>query len=153
MDKAQPLPTVQRIHNPCLKGKALLLLPEGLLVRWPEREPLPLVGAEYTGTIVRVPPPLRELVLTVLFGSTTLERCDAARHLAANKAHRRAILARLFSRSYLHKMLASAERLPPEERQQLTAQGKRLSIRSLLQAGSSSVHVQPGGESEAPRKM
>ncbi len=153
MDKAQPLPTVQRIHNPVLKGKPLLILPEGLLVRWPERVPLPLIGAEYSGAIVRVPPPLREQVLTVLFGPTTLERCDAAKRLAANKVHRRTILARLFSRSYLHKMLASAERLPPEERQQLTAQGKRLSIRGLLQAGSSTVHAQPQGEGEAPHKM
>ena len=156
MDKARPLPRVQSIHNPVLKGKVLLLLPEGLLVRWPERVPMPLVGEDYAGDVVRVPDQpehLRETVLAVLFAETTLTRCDAVRRLAANKHHRRTILQRLFSRGYVQKMLASAERLQPEQRRQLAAQGKNLSVRRLIQATSAPGIAPAVDEAIPPSKM
>lgn len=149
-DTARPLPCVQSIHNPPARGKALLLLPEGLLLRWPDREPLPAKGDEFVGTVVRVPPHLRAALLAVLFSPSSLERCEAAKRIAANKIHRRNVLAPIFSRTYVQKMLATAERMDPEQRAELAAKGRKVSIRKLLHVTASTVLVLPQDEKIPP---
>lgn len=151
-DTARPLPCVQSIHNPPARGKALLLLPEGLLLRWPDREPLPAIGDEFVGTVVSVPPHLRRALLLVLFSPDPLERCEAAERIAASKTHRRNILAPIFSRTYVQKMLAAAERLDPEQRAQLAAKGTKVSIRKLLHVTASTVLVLPQDEPAPPSR-
>lgn len=153
MDKARSFPRVQSVHNPPARGKALLLLPEGLLLRWPDREPIPEIGAEFVGTVVRVPAELRETVLIALFSKNSLERCEAVRRLAANKVYRRTILARIFSRTYVQKMLASMERLDPEQRAKLTAKGTKVSIRKLLRVTASPVPVLTQGDTIPPSRI
>lgn len=152
-DKARPLPRVQSIHNPPARGKALLLLPEGLLLRWPDREPLPAIGTEFEGTAVRVPPHLRSALLAVLFAPSSLERCEAAKRIAVNKIHRRNILAPIFSRTYVQKMLATAERLDPAQRAQLAAKGTKVSIRKLLHVTASTGQVLPQDEKIPPSRI
>lgn len=123
---------VQIIHNPTLKGKPLLLLPEGLLVRWPERVPTPQIGDLVMGTAVTVPLQVRDAVMTVLFSASPLARCDAAKRLAQNKEHRRRILSRLFSASLVQKMVTSADRLDPEVRAQIEAMGDVVALRQVF---------------------
>lgn len=129
---------VQTIHNPVLRGKPLLLLPEGLLVRWPDRVPMPGIGDWFMGTAVTVPPQVHETVLALLFGSSALVRCDAAKRLARNKEHRKRILSRVYSRPYVQQMLASVERIEPDVREQLEAEGESVSIRRLTRAATAS---------------
>jgi hypothetical protein len=74
VDKDLPHPRVEIIHNPHLRGEATLLMPGGILVRWPDREPLPDIGAEFTGMVVHVPPRLRDTVQITLFCGTHLTR-------------------------------------------------------------------------------
>lgn len=153
MDKARSLPRVQSVHNPPARGKALLLLPEGLLLRWPDREPIPAIGAEFVGVVVRVPPDLRETVLIALFSPNSLERCEAVTRLAANKVYRRTILTRIFSRTYVQKMLASVERLDPEQRAKLAAKGTKVSIRKLLRVTASPVVVLTQDDAIPPSRI
>jgi hypothetical protein len=128
---------VQSIHNTVLRGKPLLLLPAGLLVRWPDRVPMPEIGALIDGTAVNVPPQLHEAVMTVLFGPSPLARCDAAKRLAQSKEHRRRILLRMFSRSFVQKAIASAERIEPAARAQIHAMGDIVSLRKVFMVASS----------------
>lgn len=121
MDK--PIPSIQRIHSPLLPGAPLLLLPERHLVRWPVREPPPAIGEPFRGTAVSVPRHLREVVLTLLFSSSALARCDAAKRIAGDPDFRRRILLRIYSRSYVQQLLASANRIEPELREQIEAVG------------------------------
>jgi hypothetical protein len=118
---AKGLHRVQSIHSAVLRGNPLLLSPEGLLVRWPDRVPMPEIGAWVEGTAVTVPPQLRETVMTLLFGASPLARCDAAQRLAQNKEHRKRILSRMFSRSFVQQALASAERIEPWMRAEIEA--------------------------------
>lgn len=131
MDKV--LPRVQRIHNPTLPGAPLLLLPERLLVRWPVRVSMPAIGDPFSGTAVSVPPHLREVVLTLLFSPSALARCDAAKRLAEDQTSRRRILLRVYSRPYVQQLLASANRIEPELREQIEAVGG-VPIRRLTKA-------------------
>lgn len=128
---------VQKINNPVLRGKPLLLLPEGLLVRWPDRVPMPEVGATFQGTAVTVPAHLREVVMALLFGASPLARCDAARRLAQNKQHRRRILSQIFSRSYVQQAVASAERIEPAMRKELEAMGGVVPLRQVFRVACS----------------
>ena len=99
---------VQRVHNPVLAGPALILLPEGLLVRWPPRSAVPAIGAPFSGTAVHVPEGLREAVLTLLFGASALSRCDAAKRIAAVPSHRARILHRIYSKSYVVQLISAS---------------------------------------------
>ncbi len=129
---ARPTCHVQRIHNPLLTGPALLLMPEGLLVRWPARKSHPPIGSGYSGRTIEVPANLRETVLTLLFGENAFARCDAAKRLAETKASRQHILLRVFSRSYIQQLLASAIRIPAEERAALEENGRPVSVYCLI---------------------
>lgn len=129
---AKALYRVESIHNPTLKGKPLLLLPEGMLVRWPERTPMPEVGHDFAGTAVVVPLYVREAVMTVLFSPDPVARCEAAGRLAENKEHRRRILNRLFGDSLVQKMVTSAERLDSELRAQIAEMGHAVSLRQVF---------------------
>src|SRR5262245_43368894 len=120
MDKV--LPRIQKIHNPALPGKALLLLPEGELVRWPVRVPMPAIGDVFSGTAVWVPLHLRPAVLALLFGAS-LARCDAARQIAEDQLQRQRILHRIYSISYVKQLLGGAKRVEPAVRKQIEAAG------------------------------
>lgn len=122
------------IHNPVLRGPALLLWPEGLLVRWPDRTPLPVIGAVFVGRVVEVPPELAETVRALLFSQAAIERCEAARRLAETKQTRARILLRIFSKPYVQQLLAAAKRLTPEVREHLSATGERISVHRLARA-------------------
>lgn len=128
---------IERIHKTVLRGNPLLLLPEGLLVRWPERVELPAIGDSVGGVAVFVPPHLHETVMTLLFDASPLARCDAARQLARNKETRKRVLERIYSRSFVQQVVATAERLEPEIREQIEAMGEIVSLRSVLRVGSS----------------
>lgn len=131
MDKV--LPRIQRIHNPPLPGTPLLLLPERILVRWPLRAPMPVIGEPFSGTAVSVPPHLRQVVMDLLFSPNALERCDAAKRLAEDQVSRRRVLYQIYSRPYVQQLLASATRIEPELREQIEAAGG-VPIRRLTRA-------------------
>src|SRR5690348_7300875 len=118
MYKSRPLPStrIERIHIPPLRGKPLVLLPEGILVRWPDRTPAPHIGDEVAVATAHVPRDLRDDVWLVLFGQHALARCDAAKRLSERKSGRR-LLTQILSRSSMQKMLAAASRLAPELRE------------------------------------
>lgn len=128
---------VQKINNPVLRGRPLLLLPEGLLVRWPDRVPMPEVGDWFEGTAVTVPVHLRDVVMALLFGTSALARCDAAKRIAQNKEHRRRILSRIYSRSYVQQALASAQRIEPAVREHLEAMGDIVPLRQVFKVAYS----------------
>jgi hypothetical protein len=133
-NKLHPRPCIKSIHSPLLPGRPLLILPAGLLVRWPTRVPLPSLGDTYAGDTVRVPPDLRDRVQTLLFGTCPYARCKAARLLSDNKEHRKRILLRIYSRPYVQHMLAVADRLCAERQEQLQAKGESMRIRILADA-------------------
>ena len=130
MEKVPPL--VQQIHNPLVRGSALLFLPKGLLVRWPDRMPFPQVGEPFHGVAVVVPRHLLRVALDLLFSPSPLARCDAAKVLAAEPIHRRTVLLRIYSRPHVQQLLAAANKLSPEERQQLQGVEKGMPIRELF---------------------
>src|SRR5262245_23045468 len=78
MNTTRPLPPVriESIHPSPQSGAPLLLLPDRLLVRWPEQMTLPTVGDEVVATVVHVPMDLRDDVSLVLFARHPVERCD-----------------------------------------------------------------------------
>lgn len=138
---------VRQIHNPVLPGQALLLQPEGLLVRWPARTPLPAIGDAFTGRVIDVPPELAETVQTLLFGQSPIARCDAAKELAATRPTRTRILLRIYSRSYAQHLLAAAVRLPPEVREKLATSSQPISVYRLTRG----IH-EPANCNGGPRK-
>jgi hypothetical protein len=127
----RPTCRIQNIHNPLLRGRPLLLLSEGLLVRWPARTTHPAMGAIYAGRTIEIPPELRETVLILLFGDSPFARFDAAQRLAEIKGARQQILLRIYSKGYVQQLLASAARIPAGERAALEATGKRVSVHYL----------------------
>jgi len=140
-------PIVRRIHNPVLPGASLLLLREGLLVRWPARTPLPAIGDPFTGRVVDVPPELADTVQTLLFGSSPIARCDAAKQLAQTRQTRTRILLRIYSRSYAQHLLAAADRLVPEIREKIAASSQPISVYRLTRG----IH-EPANCNGGPRK-
>ena len=134
MTKERPRPCIHHVHNPLLRGKALLFQPEGVLIRWPDKEPVPAIGADFTGTAVHVPPEILEPVLTLLFGRCALARSDAAKRLARRARYRR-LLEALFSRSYVQKFLACNTTLDDKAREKLRGEGEGqgVSYKKLLQ--------------------
>lgn len=125
---------VARIHNPVLRGAALLLWPEALLVRWPDRTPLPTLDAIFTGRVVEVPADLTETVHALLFSQSAMERCEAAKRLAGSKETRSRILLRIFSKPYAQQLIAAANRITPELREHLKATGGTVSVHRLARA-------------------
>lgn len=137
---ARPLPRILSIHNPVLPGAPLLLWPDGVLVRWHPRSPIPELGSPYTGTRVVVPTSLREIVYVLLFGSNALSRCDAAARIAREPGQRARILCRIYSKSYVKQLLAGAQRLDSATRSQIEATGG-VPIRQLTHATRASAAV------------
>lgn len=125
-------PRVLEIHNPLVRGSALLFLPRGLLVRWPDRVPFPHVGDPFEGVTIVVPQHLLSAALDLLCAPSALTRCDAAKMIAQDPFYRRRILLKIYSRPHVQQLLATANRLGPEDREQLQVQGKGLPFRRLL---------------------
>jgi hypothetical protein len=129
---AKGLHRIQSIHDPTLRGEPVLLLPMGLLVRWPERMATPRVGHWYAGTAVSVPANLHDAVLRFLFSACALDRCDAAKEIGAKRGQRQRILHRFLGRSMVQKMITSAERMTPELRAEIQACGVGISLRRVI---------------------
>lgn len=70
-----------RIIDGPLNGSPVLLLPDGLLLRWPLEEPLPEPGSLFRGTTIQLKRPEQRLLLEKLLTGDPLERCDAAARL------------------------------------------------------------------------
>lgn len=118
------------IDNPA-EGSPVLLAPEGILLRWPRDEPLPEIGDDFEGKIVRVSKPeQRELLINLLCGNP-LERCDAVRRLPPS------LVKSLYSRSQANNMRRVAHHMTPALRLHVVgviADGLRVSMRQLVAA-------------------
>lgn len=118
---------IRSVNNPLARGKALLLVPDACLIRWPGNVAVPDVGAAYTyeGDRVFVTPEQAALVRRVLLAPDALDRCDAAAALQLE------ILVKVYSYQQANHMRHIAEHLCPELREHVTKLAK-LGIRTSL---------------------
>ncbi|MBK8254927.1 MAG: hypothetical protein IPK82_19995 [Polyangiaceae bacterium] len=141
---------VSAIHNPIAHGASLLLLPAGLLVRWPPRVPMPAVGDHVQATALTVDESTAKAVIDLLFGATVLQRCDAAIRLAKKRENRSKILGKIYHRSYVH-LLVKLGRSGPRVRAWIEVQNPALSIRELARIVDSQEKRQTGSVFSAHR--
>ena len=66
-------PPVRSIHDPLLPGAALMILPAGMLVRWPARRARPALGSAFEGVTIDVNPEQLPTVQTLLFSEDALD--------------------------------------------------------------------------------
>ncbi|HSN99571.1 MAG TPA: hypothetical protein VLS89_14855 [Candidatus Nanopelagicales bacterium] len=102
------------------EGRPLLLVPEGLLLRWPRDRALPEVGDPFEGQTIRLARPDHLRYLVTLLHGNALERCDAAQRLPPD------LVITVYSRSMANNMRRVARDMTP---------GLRAHIRALLQDG------------------
>ena len=118
---------IRSINNPLARGKALLLVPDACLIRWPGNVAVPDVGAAYAYDADRVfvTPEQAALVRRVLLAPDALDRCDAAAALPLE------ILVKVYSYQQANHMRHIAGHLCPELREHVAKIGK-LGMRTSL---------------------
>lgn len=121
-------PPVRSIHDPLLPGAALMILPAGMLVRWPARRARPALGSAFEGVTIDVNPEQLPTVQTLLFSEDALARCDAAKALPFG------LLRRAYSYQQAKGLCDASERLAPEIREQIRESGVRVSLYRLTRA-------------------
>lgn len=119
---------VRSIHDPLLPGAPLLLLPTGVLVRWPARRTRPAIGSTFEGATMEIVPEQLATLQTLLFSEDPLARCDAAAALPFK------LLTRVYSYSQAKGLCDASRRLAPEIREQIRATGIRVSLYRLTRA-------------------
>jgi len=72
---------IRSIDDPLVEGDPLLLLPEGVLKRWPEGEPRPRIGERFVGRAIHVSHPEHQDGISRVLRGNILERCEAAARL------------------------------------------------------------------------
>lgn len=119
---------VRSIHDPLLPGAPLLLLPTGVLVRWPARCARPAPGSAFEGTAIDVDTAQLPILRTLLFSEDSLARCDAAAALPFD------LVKQVYSYSQAKGLCDTSKRLAPEIREQIRAAGLRVSAHRLIRA-------------------
>jgi len=115
------------------EGGPLLLLPEGVLLRWPRDRPLPEVGDHFDGPTIRLARPEHGRYLTALLHGNAVERCEAAQRLPPD------VVITAYSRSMANNMRRVAREMTPGLRAHvltLVRSGFRVSTRQLIAAVS-----------------
>lgn len=121
---------IQVVDEP-IQGRALLLVPGAILLRWDNLDNLPRVGDEFRGKILEISDPEQRKLVGVLLDGDTLERTSAARKLPLS------IVKAIYSERHAYNLRRVEQSMTTELRdhvQALIADGEHVSLRELLYA-------------------
>jgi hypothetical protein len=124
---------IRSIDHPLAEGDPILLLPEGLLKRWPRGEPLPQIGDKFEGRIVHVSRQEHRDAIASLLRGNILERCDAVDRLPLRVA------SVFYSPSQARNLRRVARNLCPSLREHavaLLARGIKVSSKVLIKVAA-----------------
>jgi len=112
-----------------VEGSPVLLIPEGILLRWPRDEPLPEIGEPFEGKTIRLRRPEHLEVLLDLLRGNAVERCEAAFKLPMD------VVRIFYSSSLANNMRRVARKMTPELRNHVLSMiesGHRVSTKQLI---------------------
>jgi hypothetical protein len=124
---------IRGIDDPLAEGDPVLLLPEGLLKRWPRGEPLPQIGDKFEGTTIHVSRQEHRDAIAVLLRGNILERCEAVERLPPR------LVAAFYSASQARNMRRVARNLCPSLREHATtllSRGIKVSSKVLIKVAA-----------------
>ncbi|HSN98458.1 MAG TPA: hypothetical protein VLS89_09170 [Candidatus Nanopelagicales bacterium] len=120
-----------RVIDRLVDGDPVLLVPDGLLLRWPQDEPRPVVGERFHGQTVTVTRQQDRQDLYALLHGNILERCDAALRLPVP------LVCVFYSRQHAMNLRRIAQSISPGLRAhvaEVLSDGMRVSSKILLRA-------------------